>query len=165
MPSNIQSAMTSLTWHNAIPTWQVLSYFVISRNCTRTPKSRNYSSPPSHQTQYRADRPKFVATWLTAPYWGGLGEELQLYTSSVITIFGLIRGKITSRCWISPVAVLFTDYHRRREMFASSRLYLLLPLIGSCCYTMAITTLSLILVTMGLLWLWPRERQVAMMLW
>ena len=146
MPSNIQSAMTSLTWHNAIPTWQVLSYFVISRNCTRTPKSRNYSSPPSHQ--YRADRPKFVATWLTAPYWGGWEKNCNYTLHQSSQYLDWSEGK-----------------SRRREMIASSRLYLLLPLIGSCCYTMAITTLSLILVTMGLLWLWPRERQVAIVLW
>ena len=146
MPSNIQSLMTSLTWHNAIPTWQVLSYFVISPDCTRTPKSRNYSSPPSHQadnTQYREPGPKFVANWQPSPI---LRRSAIIHFISHHNIW-IDQGKSRPDVWYHP-AVLFSDHHRvncrRREIYSShplARLYFLLPLIGSC-YTIAITSLS-----------------------
>lgn len=95
MPSNIQSVMTSLTWHNAIPTWQLLSNFVISRDCTRTPKSRNYSSPsPSDQadnTQYRRGEPgPKIRCKLTDSHIRDL-ENRNYTLHQFITTFGLIR--------------------------------------------------------------------------
>ena len=118
MPSNIQSVMTSLTWHNAIPTWQLLSNFVISRDCTRTPKSRNYSSPPPPPIRLttlnigeESRDPKFVANWLTAILGTWRTAIIHFISSSQHLDWS---GKITSRCLISPGLFYSVnrDYHR-----------------------------------------------------
>ena len=119
MPSNIQSVMTNPTWHNAIPSWQLLSYFVISRDCTRTPKSRNYSSSPSDQpdnTQYRGGEespdPKFVANWLTAILGAGRTAIIHFISSSQSQDLDW-SGKITSRCLTTPgLFYSLSDNHR-----------------------------------------------------
>ena len=119
MPSNIQSVMTNPTWHNAIPSWQLLSYFVISRDCTRTPKSRNYSSSPSDQpdnTQYRGIQespdPKFVANWLTAILGAGRTAIIHFISSSQSQDLDG-SGKITSRCLTTPgLFYSLSDNHR-----------------------------------------------------
>ena len=169
MPSNIQSVMTSPTWHKAIPQHdsccQILSYLGIAPG----PRSPVIIHPsPSDQadnTQYRERResrdPKFVANWLTAILGSGRTAIIHFISSSQHLDWS---GKITSRCLISPglfYSEIITVICRRCKLVRI--LLLTLPFITVLIsywffwpdHSSWPSSYSHILVTMGLLWLWP----------